>query len=46
MHRRSATVRTDTMLGAEDDEALYAIGWTLGSLAMLGTIVAVWIFGM
>jgi hypothetical protein len=46
MHRQSATVRTDTMRGTADDEALYAIGWTLGSLATLATIVAVRMFGM
>ena len=46
MHRRSATVRTDTMCEPGDDEALYAIGWTLGSLASLGTIIAVRMFGM
>lgn len=34
------------MLGTGDDEALYAVGWTLSSLATLGTIVAVWMFAM
>jgi hypothetical protein len=46
MHWRSATGRTDAMLGPGDDEALYAIGWTLSGLATLATIVAVWMFGM
>jgi hypothetical protein len=46
MHWRSATARTDAMLGIVDDEALYAVGWTLSGLATLGTIVAVWMFGM
>jgi hypothetical protein len=46
MHWRSATARTDAMLGTGDDEALYAVGWTLSSLATLGTIVAVWMFAM
>ena len=46
MHWRSATGRTDTMRGTGDDEALYAIGWTLSGLATLATIVAVWMFGM
>ncbi|MEY2485370.1 MAG: hypothetical protein QOH39_1018 [Verrucomicrobiota bacterium] len=46
MHWRSATVRTDAMLGTEDDGALYAAGWTLSGLATLATIVAVWMFAM
>jgi hypothetical protein len=46
MHWRSATVRTDAMLGTGDDEALYAVGWTLSGLATLATIVAVWMFAM
>ncbi len=46
MHWRSATARTDAMLATGDDEALYAVGWTLSGLATLGTIVAVWMFGM
>jgi hypothetical protein len=33
-------------LGTGDDEALYAVGWILSGLARLGTIVAVWMFGM
>jgi hypothetical protein len=45
MHWRSATARTDAMLGT-GEEALYAVGWTLSGLATLGTIVAVWMFGM
>ena len=46
MHWRSATARTDAMLGTGEEEALYAVGWTLSGLATLGTIVAVWMFGM
>jgi hypothetical protein len=46
MHWRSATARTDAMLGTGDDEALYAVGWTLSGLATLGTIVAVWMCAM
>ncbi len=46
MHRRSATARTEVIRGTGDDEALYAVGWTLGGLATLATIVAVWMFGM
>jgi hypothetical protein len=46
MHWRSAMVRTDAMLGTGDDEALYAVGWTISGLATLATIVAVWMFGI
>jgi hypothetical protein len=28
------------------DEGAYAVGWTVSGLAVLGTIVAVWIFGI
>jgi hypothetical protein len=46
MHWRSATARSDVMLGTGDDEALYAVGWTLSGLATLATIVAVRMFAM
>jgi hypothetical protein len=46
MHWRSATARTDAVLGTGDDEALYAAGWTLSGLATLATIIAVWMFAM
>jgi hypothetical protein len=46
MHWRSATVRTDAILGTGDDDALYAAGWSLSGLATLGTIIAVWMFAM
>ncbi len=29
-----------------DDEGAYAAGWTVSGLAVLGTIVVVWIFGI
>ena len=46
MHWRNATQTTDAMLGTGRDEALYAVGWTISGLATLGTIVAVWMFGI
>jgi hypothetical protein len=30
----------------ETDRAAYATGWTISGLAVLGTIVAVWVFGI
>jgi hypothetical protein len=30
----------------ETDAAVYATGWTISGLAVLGTIVAVWILGI
>jgi hypothetical protein len=29
-----------------DNDGAYAVGWTLSGLAVLGTIVAVWMFGI
>jgi hypothetical protein len=29
-----------------DDDGAYAVGWTVSGLAVLGTIVAVWMFGI
>ena len=46
MHWRSATADADVMCGTGDDEMLYATGWTISGLATLGTIVAVWVFGI
>jgi hypothetical protein len=46
MHRRSATARTEAMLGTRGDEALYVAGWTISGLAMLSTIVVIWMFGI
>ncbi|WP_298108746.1 hypothetical protein [Bradyrhizobium sp.] len=28
------------------DDGAYAVGWTVSGLAVLGTIVAVWMFGI
>jgi hypothetical protein len=34
------------MLGAGQDDGLYAAGWTISGVATLATIVAVWMFGI
>ena len=37
----------DTMVDTpENDGATYVTGWTISGLAVLGTIVAVWILGI
>ncbi len=37
----------DTMVDRpESDAAAYATGWTISGLAVLGTIIAVWAFGI
>jgi hypothetical protein len=37
----------DTMVDRpETDGAAYATGWTISGLAVLGTIIAVWAFGI
>ena len=37
----------DTMVDQpETDGAVYVTGWTISGLAVLGTIVAVWVFGI
>jgi hypothetical protein len=46
MYWRSVTADADAMRGTGDDEILYATGWTISGLATLGTIVAVWVFGI
>ena len=47
MQWRSAPSEADAMRGtADDDDILYATGWTISGLATLGTIVAVWVFGI
>jgi hypothetical protein len=45
-HWRTSIDSFDVMRGTGDDETAYATGWTISGLATLGTIVAVWIFGM
>jgi lysyl-tRNA synthetase class I len=46
MHWRAATARAEMMRGTGDDEAIYATGWTISGLATIGTIIAVWMFGI
>jgi hypothetical protein len=46
MYWRSITAEADAMRGTADDDILYATGWTISGLATLGTIVAVWVFGI
>jgi hypothetical protein len=37
----------DTMVDRpESDGAIYATGWSISALAVLGVILAVWIFGI
>jgi hypothetical protein len=37
----------DTMVDRpESDGAIYATGWSVSALAVLGVILAVWIFGI
>lgn len=36
----------DDMRGPGDDQAAYAVGWTISGLATLGAIVAVWMFAI
>lgn len=46
MQWRSATTDADAMRGTNDNETSYATGWTISGLATLGTIVAIWVFGI
>ncbi|MBR1150719.1 MULTISPECIES: hypothetical protein [unclassified Bradyrhizobium] len=46
MHWRLETADADAMRGTGEDNLLYATGWTISGLATLGTIVAVWVFGI
>jgi hypothetical protein len=34
------------MRGTDDDEAGYAMGWTISGLVTLGAILAVWVFAI
>ena len=36
----------DQMVDNPNDEGAYAAGWTVSGLAVLGAIVAVWVFGI
>ena len=46
MHWRSEPRMPTLMRGTGEDNMLYATGWTISGLATLGTIVAVWLFGI
>ena len=46
MDWRSAMLRTETIRDNREDGAAYAAGWTISGLATLGTIIAVWMFGI
>lgn len=46
MDWRSAMLRTETIRDSREDDAAYAAGWTISGLATLGTIIAVWMFGI
>jgi hypothetical protein len=34
------------MVDRRETSALYVIGWTISGLAVLGAVVAVWVFGI
>jgi hypothetical protein len=36
----------DSMVDMPTDDGAYAAGWTVSGLAVLGAIVAVWMFGI
>jgi len=46
MQWRSASTGADAMRGTGHDEIPYATGWTISGLVTLGTIVAIWLFGI
>ena len=46
MQWRSANSGPDAMRGASEDQISYATGWTISGLAMLATIVAIWLLGI
>jgi hypothetical protein len=46
MDWRSAMIRTEVMQHSREDEAAYAVGWTISGLATLATIIAVWMFAI
>jgi hypothetical protein len=46
MQWRATPPTSDDMLGAGQDDGLYAAGWTISGVATLATIVAVWMFGI
>jgi len=46
MDWQSAMIRTGTLQHTREDEAGYAMGWTISGLATLATIVVVWLFAI
>jgi hypothetical protein len=46
MDWRSAMQRTAVIDNTSEDDAGYAVGWTINGLATLGTIIAVWMFAV
>jgi hypothetical protein len=46
MDWRTAMVRTDPAPTPHEDEVGYAAGWTISGLAMLATIIAVWLLAI
>ena len=36
----------DTMVDRAADDGAYTAGWTVSGLAVLGAIVAIWVFGI
>ncbi|MBR0893321.1 hypothetical protein JQ616_00050 [Bradyrhizobium tropiciagri] len=46
MRWRSMTETTNTVLDTTPENTFYAVGWTVSGVAMLATVVAVWMFGI
>jgi hypothetical protein len=46
MHWQDAMVRTDPVRATQEEEAAYAVGWTISGLATIGTIIVVWMFAI
>jgi hypothetical protein len=45
-HWRETTHRADAMRGNNNDEASYAMGWTISGLVTLGAILVVWVLAI
>ncbi len=46
MDWRMAMIRNEPPPVTREEEAAYAVGWTISGLATLGTIIAVWLFAI
>jgi hypothetical protein len=46
MEWRPDMVRYEAAQTSREQELAYAAGWTIGGLATLGTIIAVWMFAI